>query len=283
MAVINLLTLKHALTLGANELKQSETPDLDCELILLHTIDSHRNILFTDPDQLLNKIQQSVFIDLIDRRKKGEPVAYIIGSQGFWDLDLKVAPDTLIPRPDTESLVEWILEQSLSPKHILDLGTGTGALALSLASEFPASQVTGVDIMEGAVALAIENKRRNKIPNANFIQSSWFDRLDQTIKYDLVVSNPPYIDSEDEHLFCGDVRFEPESALIASNEGFSDLYFIAEHAKEYLKPGGVLVMEHGWKQAERVREKLKQCGYARVGSGKDYGGNERFTFGFLNN
>lgn len=283
MPILNLLTIKHALTMGANELKQSDTPELDCELILLHVLAAHRNILFTDPDQLLTIEQQKTFMSLMARRKKGEPVAYIIGAQGFWDLDLKVSEHTLIPRPDTESLVEWVLDQGLSPEHILDLGTGTGALALSLASELPHAHVIGLDVVAEAVALAKENQVRNRIQNAEFVVSSWFEQLASNKTFDLIVSNPPYIDSQDAHLSQGDVRFEPESALIADEQGYSDLFFIAEHAKSFLTQGGTLLMEHGWQQAERVQRKLKELGYSDVGSGKDYGGNERFTFGVLNN
>jgi release factor glutamine methyltransferase len=283
MPILNLLTIKHALTLGANELKQSDTPELDCELILLYALSAHRNILFTDPDSLLNVEQQKVFIALIARRKKGEPVAYIIGTQGFWDLDLKVSPDTLIPRADTESLVEWVLDQNLKPARILDLGTGTGALALALASEFPNAQVTGLDVMVGAVKLATENQKRNHIINAQFIVSSWFSELDETEPFDLIVSNPPYIDVKDEHLALGDVRFEPESALIADQNGYADLFLIAETAKSFLTAGGFLIMEHGWQQSETVQGKFKELGYSAVGSGKDYGGNQRFTFGVWNN
>jgi release factor glutamine methyltransferase len=282
MPVLNLLTLKHALTLGANELKASDTPALDCELILLFTINAHRNVLFTDPEKLLNKAQQKTFINLIARRLKGEPVAYIIGSQGFWNLDLKVSPDTLIPRADTESLVEWVLEQDINPKRILDLGTGTGALALALASELPEAEVLGLDLVEKAVALAEENRQRNNINNASFIRSSWFERVGKEQSFDLIVSNPPYIDDQDIHLGQGDVRFEPISALVAKDKGFADLFLIAEQAKQYLSDGGVLVMEHGWQQASDVQNRLTELGYEGVGSGKDYGGNQRFTFGFLN-
>ena len=221
MPILNLLTIKHALTMGANELKQSDTPELDCELILLHVLNAHRNILFTDPGQLLTIEQQKTFMSLMARRKKGEPVAYIIGSQGFWDLDLKVSPHTLIPRADTESLVEWVLDQGLTPEHILDLGTGTGALALALASELPSAQVIGLDVVEGAVTLAKENQARNRIQNVEFMVSSWFDSIAQNKTFDLIVSNPPYIDAQDVHLSQGDVRFEPESALIADEQGLS--------------------------------------------------------------
>lgn len=281
MPILNLLSLQHALTLGANELKQSDTPELDCELILLHAINSHRNILFTDPGKLLDIEQQKEFIALIARRKKGEPVAYIIGSQGFWDLDLKVSPDTLIPRADTESLVEWVLEQGLKPNRILDLGTGTGALALALASELPNACVLGIDVVAGAVKLAAENQVRNNINNAEFIVSSWFSQLEESNQFDLIVSNPPYIDSKDEHLALGDVRFEPESALIADQNGYADLFYIAEASKAFLVKGGTLVMEHGWQQADVVQKKLLELGYSGVGSGKDYGGNQRFTYGVL--
>lgn len=279
MPLLNLLTLKHALTLGANELSESDTAKLDCELILLYVLNAHRNILFTDPEQLLSIEQQKHFIELIGRRKNGEPVAYIIGTQGFWDLNLKVAPETLIPRADTESLVEWVLEQSFNPHHILDLGTGTGALALALASEYPKANVLGVDIMEGAVSLANANKTLNQINNVSFIQSNWFENIADGAQFSLIVSNPPYIDEEDEHLSKGDVRFEPESALVAKQQGYADLFFIAENATRYLTQGGVLVMEHGWKQAEQIQQKLNALGYHSVGSGIDYGGNQRFTFG----
>lgn len=283
MPILNLLTIKHALTMGANELKQSDTPELDCELILLHVLNAHRNILFTDPDQLLTIEQQKTFMSLMARRKKGEPVAYIIGSQGFWDLDLKVSPHTLIPRADTESLVEWVLDQGLTPEHILDLGTGTGALALALASELPSAQVIGLDVVEGAVTLAKENQARNRIQNVEFMVSSWFDSIAQNKTFDLIVSNPPYIDAQDVHLSQGDVRFEPESALIADEQGYSDLFLIAEQAKGFLNKDGILLMEHGWQQADSVQRKLRELGYSAVGSGKDYGGNERFTFGVWNN
>jgi len=283
MPILNLLTIKHALTMGANELKQSDTPELDCELILLHVLNAHRNILFTDPGQLLTIEQQKTFMSLMARRKKGEPVAYIIGSQGFWDLDLKVSPHTLIPRADTESLVEWVLDQSLTPEHILDLGTGTGALALALASELPSAQVIGLDVVEGAVTLAKENQARNRIQNVEFMVSSWFDSIAQNKTFDLIVSNPPYIDAQDVHLSQGDVRFEPESALIADEQGYSDLFLIAEQAKGFLNKDGILLMEHGWQQADSVQRKLRELGYSAVGSGKDYGGNERFTFGVWNN
>ena len=279
MPILNLLPIKQALNMGANELTDSETPELDSELILLHAINAHRNILFTDPDQLLSIDQQNSFVDLIARRKKGEPVAYIIGEQGFWDLTLEVSEHTLIPRGDTESLVDWVLEQNLSPNSILDLGTGTGALALALAYEFPKARVLGLDLIEEAVELSKRNAEKNNIQNANFVQSNWFASLDQGAQFDLIVSNPPYIDEKDHHLDEGDVRFEPKSALVAEQNGIADLAIIADKARGYLMDQGWLIMEHGWQQADAVQEILNQFGYERVGSGKDLGGNLRFTFG----
>lgn len=279
MPILNLLPIKQALNMGANELTDSDTPELDSELILLFALNAHRNILFTHPDQLLTIDQQKHFIELITRRKKGEPVAYIIGEQGFWDLTLEVSEHTLIPRADTESLVEWVLNQNLDPKRIIDLGTGTGALALALANEFSSAQVTGLDVIPEAVELAKRNAVRNNIDNAQFIQSNWFDSVERDLKFDLIVSNPPYIDEQDHHLDEGDVRFEPKSALVADDSGLADLKRIADEARSYLASNGYLLMEHGWQQADAVQTILLELGYKHVGSGKDLGGNQRFTYG----
>jgi len=273
------LAITQALAMGREKLIDSDTPELDCELILLFCLNASRNILFTDPNKELSPAQQQQFSELLSRRQQGVPVAYLIGTQGFWDLHLKVSPHTLIPRGDTESLIDWVLEENLNPKTILDLGTGTGALALSLAHEFPEASVIGIDIVMDAVLLAQENQKLNKIKNAKFMQSSWFDVLANE-KFDLIISNPPYIDEQDPHLSQGDVRHEPASALTAKQEGFADLFYIAEHAQQYLNPQGCLVMEHGWQQAPQVRDFLNAHKFKNVGSGKDLGNRERFTFGF---
>ena len=193
------ISIKQALIEGQQFITHSDTAALDAELILLHALNAHRNILFTHPDQLLNAEQTHNYRHLLQRREQGEPVAYILGEQGFWDLMLNVAPHTLIPRADTESLIDWVLEQGLQPKTILDLGTGTGAIALALAKEFPQAHVTGVDLIPQAVELAHSNKIKNKINNAQFLQSSWFENIPKQT-FDLIVSNPPYIDECDEHL-----------------------------------------------------------------------------------
>ncbi|MFY0642512.1 MAG: peptide chain release factor N(5)-glutamine methyltransferase [Bermanella sp.] len=273
------ISIKQALTEGQQSIFHSDSAALDAELILLHTLNTHRNILFTDPTKCLTQDQYALYKELLQRREYGEPVAYIIGEQGFWDLMLNVAPHTLIPRGDTESLIDWVLEQGLQPKRILDLGTGTGAIALALAKEFSHAQVIGVDLIPQAVELANSNKLKNNINNVQFLQSSWFENVPPE-PYDLIVSNPPYIDELDEHLSQGDVRFEPASALIASQQGLSDLYWIAQQAQQYLTQGGCLLMEHGWQQAEPVSNYLQQQGYDKVGSGRDLAGQWRFSFGF---
>ena len=273
------LAIQQALKFGSEQLPHSDTAELDAELLLLFCLNASRNILFTHPDQILSAQQEGQFNALLKRRQNGEPVAYLLGSQGFWDLDLSVAPHTLIPRGDTESLIDWVLEQSFTPNSILDLGTGTGALALALAREFPQSQVIGVDVVSEAVLLAKNNKALNKIKNVSFHQSDWFSALARE-KFDLIISNPPYIDEDDIHLNEGDVRFEPASALVAKENGFADLFFIANSAQAYLQTGGCLLMEHGWQQAKQVQAHLIKQGYENVGSGLDLAGRERFTFGF---
>jgi release factor glutamine methyltransferase len=186
----------------------------------------------------------------------------------------------LIPRADTESLIDWVLEQNIFPNRILDLGTGTGAIALALAKEFPNAHVLGVDLIPQAVELANSNKVKNQLSNVQFLQSSWFENVPHE-PFDLIVSNPPYIDEMDEHLSQGDVRFEPASALIAQNHGLADLQHIAKESKSYLRAGGCLLMEHGWQQAQAVCDYLHECDYINPGSGKDLAGQWRFSYGFV--
>jgi len=269
-------TLQHAIT----QLTESDSAKLDAELLLLHALQATRTILFTQPERELTQQEQTQFDALIARRKQGEPVAYLLGSQGFWTLDLLVAPSTLIPRGDTESLVEWVLEHhDAQTRNVLDLGTGTGAIALALASERPEWRVQGVDFQPDAVALAQQNAKRNQINNATFMVSDWFSAIEPQTRFDLIVSNPPYIDEADEHLTQGDVRFEPASALVAAEQGLADLRKIAEDARAFLN--GYLVMEHGWQQAQDVQIMLRELGYSQVGTGQDLGNRDRFTYGIF--
>lgn len=268
-----------ATLLAQAELPGSDTPRLDAELLLAHVLGKPRSYLFTWPDQPVAEAEAARFSALLARRRSGEPVAYLLGEQGFWTLDLQVSPDTLIPRPDTERLVELALE--LGPSRsaaVLDLGTGTGAIALALASERPDWQLTGSDRMPGAVALAEQNRARLGLANVRFLQSDWFAALGAA-RYDLIVSNPPYIAADDPHLTQGDVRFEPASALVSGADGLDDIRHLVETAPSHLQPGGWLLLEHGWQQAAVVRGLLEQRGFAAVQSWEDLGGHQRVSGG----
>lgn len=265
--------------LNSADLPDSPTPRLDAELLLAAALGKPRSYLRTWPERELDGEQLTRFQASLQRRRQGEPVAYILGHQGFWSLDLEVAPHTLIPRPDTELLVETALELlPATPLSALDLGTGTGAIALALASERTAWQVTGVDRVEEAVALAERNRQRLQLGNARFLHSHWFSALSGE-RYGLILSNPPYIRADDQHLDQGDVRFEPSSALVAGSDGLDDIRAIIQAAPAHLLPGGWLLLEHGFDQAEAVRELLVAGGFAEVHSRRDLGGHERISLG----
>ena len=261
------------------ELPDSPTPRLDAELLLAQALGKSRGYLHTWPEREPEASQLERFQAALARRRAGEPVAYILGRQGFWSLDLDVASHTLIPRPDTELLVETALALlPATPLQVLDLGTGTGAIALALACERPAWQVTGVDRVAEAVALAQGNGTRLQLANARFAESCWFSALAGQ-RFQLIVSNPPYIAAADPHLSQGDVRFEPSSALVAGVDGLDDIRVIIEQAPAHLLAGGWLLLEHGFDQAEAVRELLAQRGFAAVESRRDLGGHQRISLG----
>ncbi|WP_457435806.1 peptide chain release factor N(5)-glutamine methyltransferase [Pseudomonas sp. TE3786] len=265
--------------LGSVVLSGSDTAQLDAELLLAAVLGKPRSFLRTWPERELSAEQLQQFEAAIQRRQQGEPVAYILGQQGFWSLDLEVAPHTLIPRPDTELLVETALELlPHNPLAALDLGTGTGAIALALAKERPGWSVTGVDRVPEAVALAERNRSRLQLNNGQFRQSHWFSAVAGQ-RFTLIVSNPPYICAGDKHLSEGDVRFEPASALVAGADGLDDIRLIIEQAPEHLVAGGWLLLEHGFDQAAAVRELLAARGFTEVDSRRDLGGHERISLG----
>ncbi len=276
------LTIEAALKVATEQLTESgsDSPSLDANVLLCHALDKPRSYLLTWPDKVLDTEIQHQFEALIERRIAGEPVAYIIGEREFWSLSLKVSPSTLIPRPDTERLVELALDKAQwLDGDILDLGTGTGAIALALASELPQRHLLGIDVREEAWQLATDNAKRLNIANASFLYGSWFSPLPEGTKFALVVSNPPYIEENDPHLSVGDVRFEPKSALVAQDNGLADIKFISDSARRYLLSNGWILFEHGYDQGSAVRDILEGFGYLHVETQQDYAGNDRVTLG----
>ncbi|RDF09400.1 peptide chain release factor N(5)-glutamine methyltransferase [Haemophilus paraphrohaemolyticus] len=254
---------------------------LDANLLLQAVTKRSRSAIFAFGETELNETEQNQLNQMLERRTKGEPMAYILGEKEFWSLPLKVSSDTLIPRPDTERLVEvalsWANKRLENQESLQILDLGTGAIALALASELKQkAQVLGVDFKPEVVVLAESNRQTLQIENARFQQSDWFSTLVNQ-QFDLIVSNPPYIDEEDENLQIGDVRFEPLTALVADNHGLSDLQKIIENAPLYLKPNGALFLEHGWQQALNVQHIFHQNQWQAVETFQDYANLDRIT------
>ncbi|HCH53586.1 MAG TPA: peptide chain release factor N(5)-glutamine methyltransferase [Aeromonas sp.] len=262
-------------------LAEGESPRADADALLCHLLACRRSYLMTWPERELDAAQQATLQAWLDRRLAGEPIAHLIGEREFWSLPLKVSPATLIPRPDTEVLVEQALARlPTGPCALLDLGTGTGAIALALKSERPDADVWAVDRMPDAAALARANSAALGLP-IEVRDGSWFEPLSDAPRFAMIVSNPPYIDGADPHLEEGDVRFEPRSALVADEQGLADIRLIVACAPAHLCPGGWLLLEHGWEQGAAVRQLLLQQGYCQVETVRDYGDNERVTLGRL--
>ena len=260
---------------------ESETPRLDAGLLLGFVLQKNSAWLLAHGEDELPLSSQVKFLELLKRRIAGEPIAHIIGSRGFWTLDLRVTADTLIPRPETELLVELAIAKCASNKklRILDLGTGTGAVALAIASECKNSEVLAVDKSAAALDVARENARRNNLP-AEFIQSDWFEALAGN-HFDLIVSNPPYIPNGDPHLSLGDVRFEPMTALASGLDGLDDIRLIIAQAPQYCLPGAWLLIEHGLDQGEAIRALFFSAGFSHVETARDLEQRDRVTTGQL--
>ncbi|ABF14214.1 protein methyltranferase HemK [Baumannia cicadellinicola str. Hc (Homalodisca coagulata)] len=270
--------LKHATSILTN----SDSPRLDAELLLGQIVSTSRAHILAFGNNLLNDNQYKQLENLLERRLRGEPIAYIIGEWEFWSLPIRVSPDTIIPRPDTECLVEQALGLLL-PIHakVLDLGTGTGAITLALASERPSWQFTGVDNHPGAVELADINAARLGLNNVRFLCGSWFEPLQSQVtpRYSLIISNPPYVDANDPHLNNLGVCFEPKSALVADCNGIADLAAICCQASTYLQHKGWIILEHGWLQGKEVRTLLMKAGFIHIVTTHDYSNHERVTMG----
>lgn len=257
----------------------SDSAMLDAQLMLAHVLGKERSYLYTWPERKLTREQHRNFAALCERRAKGEPVAYLLGKRGFWKAELEVSPAVLIPRPETELLVELALRLGADLEgKVADLGTGSGAIAIALAGERPDWQVYATELSADAQNVAAANFRNAGLPNLHLLAGSWCNPL-PAHDFVLIASNPPYIDESDPHLKQGDVRFEPRSALVAADDGMADLCRIAEQSRDYLVDGGWLLLEHGWQQGSAVRRLLESLGYTEVKTHFDHGNRERVTVG----
>lgn len=297
------MTISGALAEGRRCLAgHSATPELDAEVLLAHLLNGSRSSLKAGGREPLDAQTFERFDQLLQRRKQGEPVAYLTGAKEFWSLKLKVSPDVLVPRPETELLVEWALEilsfrrkpagvtsrespalaPSASEFSVLDLGTGSGAIALAVARENPQAGVMATDLSAAALEVARTNSRHLGISNVTFAQGAFFKALDSGFRrddgwFDLIVSNPPYVAENDPHL--GDLRFEPALALTAGPDGLAALRRITADAGKFLKPGGWLLLEHGAQQGGAVRELFGVANFRNIATRRDLAGHERATAG----
>jgi len=272
------MNIAEALVYGRSILTDSDSPEIDSQVLLGYVLTCSKSYFHTWPEKSLTGEQKAQFETLIEQRQQGRPVAHLTGQRGFWSLDLKVTADTLIPRPDTELLVSLALEAIEPDMMVADLGTGSGAIALSIAQEMPSTRVFACDESAPALKVAKANAVNNQISNVQFWQGSWLCAITD-LCLDMVVSNPPYIEADDEHLSQGDVRFEPMSALASGADGLDDIRHIVVQAKQCLKPAGWLLIEHGYHQAEQVQLLFSEAGFINISSHKDYGDNDRVVMG----
>ncbi|MGH8307235.1 MAG: peptide chain release factor N(5)-glutamine methyltransferase [Gammaproteobacteria bacterium] len=277
------VTIATSLNRACQELaKTSPTPKLDAEILLAHVLEIPRSHLYARPEKRTEGNKLRLFALMVVARRKGRPVAYLTGQHDFWSLSLKVTPATLIPRPETELLVEEVLR--IVPvgarRYLLDLGTGSGAIALALAKERPNCTIIATDISRAALTVAYENARALEINNVKFLQGEWFAPISSR-RFGVIVSNPPYVPNDDPHLMAGDLRFEPRHALTGGPDGLAAIRKIVLRAPTHLDPGGVLLLEHAYNQGESVRALFAAAGFSDVHTARDLAGTERVTRGLF--
>lgn len=273
-------TIGALLAEAAKNLEQtSDSARLDAELMLAFVLDKPRSYLFSHADEQPDEERYDIFTGMVHRRSQGEPVAYITGRREFWSLELVVNRHTLIPRPDTEVLVEQVLAcLDASPRRLLDLGTGSGAIALALATERPRDTVVATDVSADALSVARYNASRLELANVEFALGSWFEAVSGQ-RFDLVASNPPYVAAGDPHLEEDGLPFEPITALVAGQDGLDAIRLLAKQSPEHLHPGGSLFMEHGYDQAEQVARILAVAGFTDIRHHADLAGIQRVSSG----
>jgi release factor glutamine methyltransferase len=274
-------SIKSALAQAAERLAAvSDSALLDAEILLCRVLDKERSHLRAWPDKCLQAEHASTFWTLVEERQQGKPIAYILSSREFWSREFYVTPDVLIPRPDTELLIELSLKllPEDQPASLIDLGTGSGIIAITLAAERPQAKVSAADISLAALAIAKHNALRHQLSGIRFYHSNWFAQVPAGT-FDLIISNPPYISENDSHLQQGDIRFEPQSALVATQQGLSDIKIIAGQARSRLKNQGHLLIEHGYNQQQQVQAIFTELGYDQVQTYQDLSGQPRVTYG----
>ena len=275
------MIVRDLLSTGREWLDGMAQGSLEAEVLLAHALGVNRAWLYANGEREVSSVDRERFLDLLTRRSAGEPIAYLTGVREFWSLPIGVTPDVLIPRPETELLVEVAVER-LSPGktyRIADLGTGSGAVALAIASERPLCEVHATEICPEALAVARRNAETLLPGKIRFHRGSWFDPLEG--RFNLVVSNPPYVAANDRHLVEGDCAFEPRAALTPGDDGMEAIRQIARDGREYLVPGGCLAFEHGYDQGAASRRLLRELGYVKVETRADLENRERVTLGFV--
>ncbi|GMR01507.1 MAG: peptide chain release factor N(5)-glutamine methyltransferase [Gammaproteobacteria bacterium] len=275
------MNIQQALQQASQALSETDaSATLDAQVLLTHVLRCNTAHLVAWPEKNLNEEQVSRYLQLIQQRKKGFPVAHLTGVREFWSLYFSVNNSTLIPRPETETLIEFILEKfsDRSELKLLDMGTGTGAIAISIAREKPEWQIFASDVSEQALNLATQNSKQHQTENTTFIHSDWFNNIAEH-GFDIIVSNPPYIANNDPHLLEGDVRFEPQSALTSGETGMDDIEHLCPHAKTHLANDGWLIVEHGYNQKLLVSDCFTKNGYTQIEQRKDLSGHTRMTAG----
>lgn len=269
----NILSL---LKYGTVELKAFDTKKIDTEILLSHVLDKDRTWLYTWPEKKTSKTIAEQYYKLVDQRKSGMPIAYITSHKEFWSLDFKVTPKTLIPRPETECLIEIALKNIVPNNHILELGTGSGIISIVLGKECQNCTITATDLSRKALNVAQENAKAHHVNNIKFIQSNWYENV-KNQKFSLIISNPPYIGETEKNLMNIETKYEPKLALMSGQDGLNAIKEIIKNAKNHLHHNGKIILEHGFMQSEEIKEIFTNYAFINIQSYQDIQAQTRVT------